>query len=99
MLKGGYQLHIEQIDNMSYALFKEQALQKEQTLSSKTLNEIEDLFWKEPLSATRIYSVDNEFSLFGDKLLTWNMNEFSRKDSEIHGEAPHYNLQVSIKEI
>lgn len=52
----------------------------------------EDEFWAN-IKEERIYSIRNKISLFGDKTLLWNLNDFTKDQSLIHSKPSHRYLE------
>lgn len=84
-LKGGYNLTNELTEEVTYKQFKDfcKTFEKKRDLDKKSMEEIEDIFWK-TISKKRAYSLDNELSLFPDDVLVWNLNQFTQVQSNIH---------------
>lgn len=70
----------------SYAQFAEDAFARD---DDATVAEIEDAFWSKGIEEPRKYSIENELSLFGDDVMTWNLNTFTSNQSNIHA-APYF---------
>lgn len=86
---------------MSYDEFEEISKQNEIELfglcglSGMYVNEIESMHWSR-ISNERKYSISNNTSLFGDDVVCWNLNKFTRAESNLHSTRPHYELNVSM---
>ncbi|XP_055307473.1 probable lysine-specific demethylase 4A [Sitodiplosis mosellana] len=84
LLKGGYELSNEPMENMTFKDYKIKAVEEGHHLKTKSILEIEDTFWNTICKTRKTYSFENEFSLFGDDVVTWNLGRFTNAQSNIH---------------
>lgn len=84
----------EKLCVMNLSNFKN--LTKNKTLKNKNIREIENEFWK-TIDQTKMYSLNNEVSLFNDELKSWNLNKFTNMHSNIHGTTIHDKLSKVSK--
>lgn len=58
-----------------------------------SIEEIEEQFWQ-TIGAETIYSLHNKISLFGDETEQWNLDRFTKAESNIHFETTHHSVKV-----
>lgn len=83
---------------MAYAEFEHLSKQKEIELFGPTgvsIQQIEDLHWAKNCTDQRLYAINNNLSLFGDDVLMWNLDRFTKHESIIHSARTHHVLDVS----
>lgn len=100
LLHGGIELDSRKSD-MTYGQFKKISQEKDAEFRTHNLSaeQIEDIYWKNITTAETHYAADNDRSLFSDEVLTWNLNKFTRKDSNIHFKQTHDMIRVSFEYI
>lgn len=57
------------------------------------VKQMEDIFWSQ-ITKEAEYSMNNNFSLFGDVSI-WNLDRFTKDESNIHTKPSHHALKVS----
>lgn len=67
---------------------------KEKIDSANHIDQIEDIFWESITKIRKMYSFVNEFSLFGEDVVLWNLGKFTNEHSNIH--ATPSDASVSI---
>lgn len=78
---------------MAYARFEEISKEEETKLTGLSVKEIEDIHWMK-MCSERKYAINNKISLFGNVRI-WNLDRFTKTESNIHSTQPHYNCDVS----
>lgn len=83
---------------MTHANFKNLAKQKEIELGidALSIDQIEALHWDKNTTTERLYSIDNAISLFGDDVLLWNLDCFTKRESIIHSRSTHHTSEVNF---
>lgn len=92
LLLGGKEVFYTEFDQMSYRDFMAYSTEKEKVYIDKSLEELEDIFWKSEIAKPKKYAINNEMSLFGDDVDIWNLSKFTNFQSNIH--ATHYYRNV-----
>lgn len=85
-------MNVNDIEPITYDQFKSQAMSAQ--IGSDDVKAVEDMFWKQ-ITKERIYSVDNQLTLFGMNVDTWNLDKFTKDQSSIHSKPSHRLLEVS----
>lgn len=93
-----FNLSFENIKKMKYKQFVQHATEAEARIGVLTVKECEDLHWDSlmkrsninpkmpnPSTFIPVYSIDNQISLFPKEVKLWNLNNFSKLESLIHG--------------
>lgn len=75
---GCFDVLIEESREMTLEEFKNLATSK-----IVDINEAEDVFWRNVMEK-KPYAINNPTSLFGDDTLVWNLDKFTRDESNIH---------------
>lgn len=83
---------------MAYSEFEELSKQQECELglANMSIDEIEKLHWAQ-IQTEKKYSISNSISLFGNDVMLWNLNKFTKIESNLHLTKPHYESNVSVK--
>lgn len=63
---------------------------------NRSLANIEDQHWLKLCKTNKLYAMNNQISLFGDDVTTWNLDRFTKAESNIHGNQTHHTLDVSM---
>lgn len=96
MPKGGFELSNHPKEKMKY---KDYILRAEQTMDANlkmmSLDGLEDQFWDSICKTSKMYSYENEFSLFEDQVLTWNLGTFTSAHSNIHAVPSAAEVRIS----
>lgn len=79
----------EQIAYNDYAAY---STKRQKAYANKTLEEIEDIFWRSGISKSRKYAIDNEITLFGDDVEMWNLSKLTNEHSNIHTTTYYRNV-------
>lgn len=85
----GFNLLYSKKKRMQFQEFETMANDMEAKINSSNLSELdlEDKFWASlSLGNVIAYGIDNQTSLFDAQCKTWNLNQFSSRDSLIHGQ-------------
>lgn len=96
---GGFDLLPSAFKLMSFENFVKFSEQKKKKLfgtRSLSIEEIENLHWEKLCSVEKCYSLNNSMSLFGDDVNVWNLDRFTKSESNIHGSQTHHTLDVSL---
>lgn len=99
LMYGAFNLSVEHSE-MRFEEFEETSKQKENELfglNGMSIDDIENMHWSQ-ICTERKYSINNNMSLFGDCVKIWNINKFTKSESNIHATQPHYGLDVSANE-
>ena len=91
--KGVHDVHLEESEEIKYGIYKSDALRQEEADTELDEKSIEDEFWMQ-IEQERYYATDNPMSLFGDAKV-WNLDQFTRDESNIHSKPSHRTLKVS----
>lgn len=81
LLLGGYEMSYEKNQDISYQEFRSRT--SSENYDNKSLNEIENSFWETLSTEHRLYSIDNQLSLFSGDVEVWNLNQFTKYQSNI----------------
>lgn len=74
---------------MPYGEFEAMAIQKGFELFEMSIDEIEEAHWAK-ICTEKKYAISNNLSLFDDRVKLWNLNSFTKAESNIHWARPHY---------
>lgn len=96
LLKNCFDVLIEEITAMTCGEFKSVSAAKAAAgIHFNNENEAEDNFWQQLGSGPNIpYGINIPKSLFGDETIVWNMNKFTKNESNIHTTPSHQLLKV-----
>lgn len=97
MLEGAFMFSTES-EQLTYLEFQKMAREKEKELIAGrdlSLREIENLHWQNMCETERKYAVNNAISLFGEGTIAWNLDKFTKVDSNIHFKKTHHEMDVS----
>lgn len=95
LLGGAFNLTTEH-SSMTYGAFEKLSKENEIELfgaNAPSIDEMESLYWSK-IADEKLYAISNSISLFGD-CESWNLNSFTKAESNIHSTQPHYLLDVS----
>lgn len=79
---------------MTFKDYKIKAEEEGHHLKTKSTLEIEDTFWDTICKTRKTYSFENEFSLFGDEVLTWDLGKFTNAHSNIHAAPSQADVSI-----
>lgn len=89
-------MYPDEYEQATFSQFIAESEGKERVLLKKTVQEIEDVFWAKIETEEKSYAMNNEISLFGNDVALWNLDRFTRAESNIHSSAPHQTLKVNF---
>lgn len=93
--KNCFDVLIKETTAMTYGEFKSASEAKAAGIHFNNENEAEDNFWGQLGSGLNIpYGRDIPKSLFGDETIMWNLNKFTKSQSNIHTTPSHQLLKV-----
>lgn len=96
--KNCFDILIKETTSMTYGKFKR--VSEAMAAGMPVFNdekEAEDGFWQTLASANDMpYAINVPTSLFGNDTIVWNLNNFTRSDSNIHSTPSHQLLKVQI---
>lgn len=99
LMLGGFEVAPSTETSMTYRDFAQISQQKDEEFSSLSIEQIEDMVWEkmEDYEMNKSYAINNEISLFGDDTCVWNLDRFTKSESNIHTTKTHHSQKVSFK--
>lgn len=83
------------IANLSHSMTLSEFKEKlRPDIDGENMEAIENQFWA-GIMKERIYSINNLMTLFGDATKVWNLDTFTRDQSNIHSKPSHRFLKVN----
>lgn len=68
-----------------------------QISNGMSINDIEDIYWRKICTSKSLYAANQNRSLFGDNVQTWNLDKLTKAHSSIHGTKMHHNENCRTK--
>lgn len=99
LLFGGLDLSANAVSPMAYKDFRKMCTSQETEFfqsGAETNEQIEDLFWINSCTSEKKYAINNPMSLFEKDVLLWNLDQFTKDQSNIHSTQTHHSLNVCI---
>lgn len=90
---GVFDVFFEESPETTYGAYKSKAEANEANERLQDEEAAEDECWAQ-VTKERAYATDNPISLFGDAVI-WNLDNFTRDESNIHSKPSHHTLKVS----
>lgn len=90
-----FEVLIKESRAMTHGEFKMHSEEKAIEMTFTDDNEAEDLFWSQICSGERIYGINIPMTLFGNEAMVWNLDKFTKDQSNIHTKPSHRLLKVS----
>lgn len=81
---------------MTYVDFKAISETKAIEVNFTNFTEAEDIFWSQICVGEKIYGINIPTTLFGDETAVWNLDKFTKDQSNIHTKPYHRLLKVSV---
>lgn len=92
---GCFDVSIGESMELDFASYKTKVESESSKINGMSDGQIEDVFWAE-IAKDSVYSLNNNFSLFGDTVKIWNLNQFTKDQSIIHTKENLKVRKVSI---
>lgn len=85
-------------ESMTYGEFKTISEAKAADLHFENTNEAEEKFWEHIRSGRNemLYGINIPTTLFGNEAMVWNLDKFTKDESNIHSKPSHRLLKVSV---